>query len=257
MEVIDGQWYLYGKDRDDPGCVKSSAELLKVIEKVGFLPLFDNAVPGFSVENMTAPECWWCGDESVDPWEWRVVLSRTGKVAYGKFFGKKAGFVSKKWFPYFANFRREGYDFDARFEEGKADIKEKLIMDLFWPKEKELWDLDLRDLGKDVLNPSLLSFEVKDLAGFGKGGEKGFEGTCAKLQMGAYLLASDFQQRRNKSGESYGWAIARYTLPEYLWGYEFVTGQYKDSPENSREKIVSQIKKHFPCDEKVIRKVIR
>ena len=61
---------------------------------------------------------------------------------------------------------------------------------------------------------------------------------------------------RYSSGEN-NMAIARYTLPEYLWGYEFVTGQYKDSPENSREKIVSQIKKHFPCDEKVIRKVIR
>ena len=103
-----------GLDADDPDRIKSSEELLEVIDRVGFMPLFENEVPGFSVENMTATSDWWCGDESVDPWEWRIILARTGKVAYGKFFGKKAGFVSKKWFPRFANYRRDGYDFDSR-----------------------------------------------------------------------------------------------------------------------------------------------
>ena len=120
MEVIDGIWYMQGVDGDDPSCVHSADELLKVIEKVGFLPLFSNEVDGFSVENMTEAECWWCGDAEIDPWEWRGVLARTGKVAYGKFFRNKAGFVSKKWFPEFANYRRDGYDFDSRYEDGKA-----------------------------------------------------------------------------------------------------------------------------------------
>ena len=55
MEVINGEWYMDGLDWDDEGCLHSSDELLDVIEEVGFLPLFGNAIPGFSVENMTSP----------------------------------------------------------------------------------------------------------------------------------------------------------------------------------------------------------
>ena len=57
--------------------------------------------------------------------------ARSGKVAYGKFFNKKAGFISLEWFPWFANFRRDGYDFDARWEDGLAGYRNKKIMDIF------------------------------------------------------------------------------------------------------------------------------
>ena len=248
MEVIDGIWYMQGVDWDDPSCVHSADELLDVIERVGFLPLFSNEVDGFSVENMTDADCWWNGDVKTDPWEWRAVLARTGKVAYGKFFRNKAGFVSKKWFPEFANYRRDGYDFDARYEDGKAGYKEKLIMDVLWPEGCEIWESSSKS--------EIFSNDLKEKAGFGKGGEKGFEGTLAKLQMGSYLTVKDFRPRLNKKGEEYGWAVAVYTLPEYLWGYEFVTGRYKESPDASHKKIVSQVKKHFKSDEKSIRKVV-
>lgn len=49
-----------------------------------------------------------------DPWEWRCLMARSGKVAYGKSFAGKVGFISKAWFPHFANWRRDGYDFDSR-----------------------------------------------------------------------------------------------------------------------------------------------
>ena len=182
MEVINGVWYMQGVDENDPLCVHSADELLGVIEKVGFLPLFSNDVPGFSVENMTCPDCWWNGDQDSDPWEWRGILARTGTVAYGKFFRGKAGFVSRKWFPAFANFRRDGYDFDSRYEDGKAGRREKLIMDIFWPKEGEIWDASEKI--------DMFSNEVKEKAGFGKNGEKGFEGTCTKLQMASYSVSA-------------------------------------------------------------------
>ncbi|MBR1797399.1 MAG: hypothetical protein IJ757_05230 [Clostridiales bacterium] len=249
MEVINGEWMMEGVDWDDPSCVHTAEELLEIIEKVGFLPLFANEVPGFSVENITDPSCWWCGDPSVDPWEWRGVLARTGKVAYGKFFRNKAGFVSKKWFPEFANYRRDGYNFDSLYEEGKADARTRVIMDLFWPSEGEIWDAKQK--------VSLYSNDVKERAGFGKGGLKNFDGTCAKLQMMTYLVAQDFRPRKNKSGEEYGWAVAVYTMPEYLWGYKHVTKCYKDSPDKSRERIIKQIAKYYDAEEAAIARVIR
>ena len=256
MIVENGEWIMQGISWDDPACVHSADVLLEIVEQYGFLPLFSNEVEGFSVEEMTAPVHWWSGNEEIDPWEWRNVLAKTGKVAYGKFFNKKAGFVSKKWFPYFANYRREGYDFDARYEDGKAQYRESLIMKLFLPTEVELSETKPRSIGKYVANPELFSFELKQLAGFGKGGEKNFEGVAAKLQMDSYLVVKEFKQKVNKKGEPYGWSNAIYTLPEYIWGYDYVTGKYKESPEDSYKKIVKQIRKYFPADEKLIGKVI-
>ena len=53
-----------------------------------------------------------------DPWIWRTVAAGSGEVAYGKLFDNKAGFVSLEWLPVFANWRRDGYDFDARWDDG-------------------------------------------------------------------------------------------------------------------------------------------
>ncbi len=260
MEVINGEWIMSGIDWDAKGCIHSAEELLKVIDKIGFLPLFSNKVPGFSVENMTDPGCWWCGRPEVDPWEWRVALSRTGKVAYGKFFGNKAGFVSKKWFPDFANYRRDGYDFDARYDDGKAERREKMIMDLFIPADGEfenLGDVKKSELEKHGCAEVLFTNDIRNKAGFGTNGEHGFEATLAKLQMMAYLVTRDFQMRVNKKGETFGWAIAQMTPPEYLWGYDFVTSRYTDKPKESFDKIVKQVKKHFDAPESEIRKVLK
>lgn len=257
MQVVDGNWYMSGVDWNDEGCIHTADELLDVIGEVGFLPLFDNDISGFSVENMTDASCWWCGDADVDPWEWRVTLSRTGKVAYGKFFGNKAGFVSRKWFPYFANFRRDGYDFDARYEDGRSDHREKLLMDLFVPSGTDMWDVKKDELESAGCASELYTFEMKDKAGFGKGGEKNFEGILTRLQMETYLIAKDFRPRINKKGTEFGWAVAVMTPPEYLWGYKFVTGGYKETPEESFDKIVKHIGKHFDSDEKTIRKILK
>lgn len=113
METIDGNWIMCGVSQEDPNCLHTVEEAVKYIEEVGFLPLFQNAIPGFSLEERTISENWWCGDEKKDPWIWRELIARDGKIAYGKFFDKKAGFISRKWLPIFANVRRDGYDFDA------------------------------------------------------------------------------------------------------------------------------------------------
>jgi len=240
MEEINGKWTLYGIDWNEEGCFHEVKDLKEYIEKVGFLPLFEVGIPGFSVEEHTDPTYWWGGNASLDPWEWRAVIAREGKIAYGKFFGKKAGFISKKWFPYFANMRRDGYDFDSLWDDGKANQRQKKIMDLF--------EDDTR----------LFSYEIKDKAGFGKGGLKNFEGTMADLQMMTYLCMRDFQKRVNKHGEEYGWDVAIYSTPEQLYGYKHVTSAYKESPEESRERIIKQLKKHFPdADEKSLKRLIK
>lgn len=77
------------------------------------------------------------------------------------------------------------------------------------------------------------------MAGFGKNGEKNFEGTITDLQMRTYLVMRDFRRKRNKAGFEYGWPIAVYSTPEKIWGYDLVTSAYKEKPEESAKKDLS------------------
>ena len=113
MANESGTWIMYGVSKDDPTCLHTVDEVIDYINEVGFLPLFKNEIPGFSLEERTVADGWWSGDTERDPWEWREIIARSGKVAYGKFFDKKAGFISLEWLPYFVNFRRDGYNFEG------------------------------------------------------------------------------------------------------------------------------------------------
>ena len=223
-----GTWIMHGLPASDPNCIRTAEQLADYIDAVGFLPLFQNRIPGFSVEEHTQSAFWWSGDETRDPWEWRAILAAGDRVAYGKFFWKKAGFISKAWLPYFINARRDGYDFDARWDDEKASFRQKRIMDLF-ADDRELF-----------------SYEVKALAGFGKDGEKNFEGVMTELQTELYLCVREFRRRLNKRGEPYGWAIAVYTRPENLWGSDYAASAYGEAPELSRARIREQMRKLYP-----------
>lgn len=228
METENGTWIMCGMSWDDPNRIRSWQELTDRINEVGFIPLFKNEIPGFSVEEHTSDQFWWTDDPERDPWKWRELIARSGTVAYGKFFDKKAGFISREWFPHFANSRRKGYDFDSRWDEGIASMRCKKIMDQF--------------TGRD----ELFSNELKHLAGFGPGGEKNFDGTVTELQMQTYLIIRDFRRKLNKKGMEYGWPISVYTTPEALWGYDFVTSAYKTAPEDSEALILNQLRQSFP-----------
>lgn len=130
MLLADGKLVPKGLDSGDPTRIRSSEHLVEFIETVGFMPLFAGELPGFSVEERTAGAGWWTGGAD-DPWAWRETIAQEGRIAYGKLFGKRAGFVSLAWYPLFATYRRDGYDFDSRYEDGLATYKTKAIMDLF------------------------------------------------------------------------------------------------------------------------------
>ena len=242
MSVENGEWVMHGLSKNDPECLHTVEDLEKYIEKVGFVPLFGNEIKGFSVEEKTEAKYWWSGNELKDPWEWRRIISARGKIAYGKFFDKKSGFISMEWLPYFVNFRRDGYDFDALWDDGKASRKMKKIMDLFDGENEDA---------------ELFSFEIKQMANFGKDGDKGFEGVMTALQMQMYLTTRDFRQKKNKKGEEYGWHVAVFTTPENMWGYRNVTAAYKESPAESASKVLEHVAKMYPdASAKDIRKVL-
>lgn len=155
-------------------------------------------------------------------------MIRMGDCFYGKFFAGKAGFISKEWFPVFANYRRDGYDFDALYEDGKAARKDKYVYDTV------------------AENGSLLTGELKKKCNYVKGGNKGFETVITRLQMETYLVVEDFEYMRDKAGNAYGWGVARYSTPERLFGEDFFYGEYKKEPGQSRKAVYGHIKRLFP-----------
>ena len=227
MDTIAGEWIMKGCRRTDPECLHSPGDLLELIREVGFLPLFSNGIPGFSVEEHTPAEDWWT-DRDTDPWAWRQVLAESGEAAYGKFFDKKAGFVSREWFPAFANYRRDGYDWEGMYEDGKMTGRCKRI-------------LDALELNGDAEGLALLSCDLRRKAAL----EKGFEGAGTDLQMKSFLIMGAFRQKRNRRGEPYGWHVAELETPETKWGYDAVNS-CDEKPGASWERIREQIRKHFP-----------
>ena len=226
------RWTMHGLSEDDPDCIRTVEKMEEYIDRIGFLPLFRCEIPGFSAEEHTAASGWWSDDPARDPWTWRQIIAARGHIAYGKFFDRKAGFISKAWLPAFANLRRDGYDFDARWEDELASSRSKRIMDLFMEEHADR---------------ELFSYEIRQLAGFGKGGEKNFEGEITNLQMQTYLCVRDFRRRRNKRGEEYGWGTAVYCLPEHIWGYEYVTSEYRADPKESARRIAGRVKELYPA----------
>ncbi len=228
-----------GLDWNDPLRIRSPKELIAYVNEVGFLPLFANAVPGFSAEEHVASEFWWTGDPEQDPWEWREILARSGEVVYGKFIEKKAAFISKEWFPTFANFRRDGYDFDALWDDELTNIRQKKIMDQF--EKQDEW----------------ISLYLRRAAGFGKNGEKNFSGILTDLQMESYLVVKDFKRKVNKQGGKYGMPVCVYARPEKIWGYEMVTSSYHEDPAQSGDRIRAHLNKLWPyMTEKQMKKIL-
>ncbi len=207
--------------------VVSLETMAELVLKFGFLPLLKNDIPGFSVEEHTPREYWFAEDRD-GPWEWKgPVIQRTG-CAYGKFFGGKAGFITREWYPDFANYRRDGYDFDARFEDGLASMGDKLTYDI------------LESRG------SLLSGEWKKAGGFGKHGRKGFDAILTRLQMQGYVVTTDFEYRHDANGRRYGWGVGRYSTPEAHFGTEFTGKVYARTPEESRQRLMEYLSSLLP-----------
>ena len=203
--------------------IKNKEQLEKLISETGFLPFFKNDIEGFSIEECCAPELWFSEDKD-GPWEWKGPIARAGNCAYGKFFGKKAGFISLEHLPHFINYRRDGYDFDARCDDGLSNYKDELV---FAAIEKA---------------GEITSKELKAGCNFSNGGIKGFDTVITRLQMQTYVCIGDFPYETDKFGKPYGWGIAEYTTFEKMFGKDLVTSAYRFDPMESKRKTGEYLK---------------
>lgn len=210
--------------------VQRPEDIVERVNAEGFLPFFANDIAGFSLEEAT-PARLWFPEEGEGVWEWKGPVINAAGCAYGKFFWKKAGFVSAEWFPLFRRYRQ------SIFPLGET---EELILDVLRGEE------------------SLLSKELRALCGFEprgrcKGREKssddgpsfavrragGFETAITRLQMGGWVVTADFEYSVTKSGRKYGWGVSRFCSAESFFGRGVL--QTAMSPEKAGERVLQQL----------------
>lgn len=219
--------------------VETKQDLIDAVQTFGFVPLFANSIPGFSVEEHVAPQVWF-NDDNEGVWEWKGPVIRESGCAYGKFFDKKAVFISKDWFADFANYRRNGYDFDARYDDGLAPFCDKTLFDTL-----------------DEYAP-IFSKELKRIGGYGKDGRTGFDTIITRLQAQCYIVIRDFVYGTDRFGKPYGWGVAQYTTSEKEFGVDFCGSVYQRKPEDSCERIFKHLKAMLPgANESAIQRILK
>lgn len=217
--------------------IQTPEDMADLIREWGIVPFFTNPIPGFSIEENVRPDLWF--SDTVDgPWEWKGPVIRMLDCAYGKFFRGKAVYMTREWFLDYANYRRDGYDLDARYDDGLLQNRDKVVYEAL-----------------DGQGP-ILSKEWYRRSGVEKRGQ--FDSIITRLQMMGYVTTNNFEYAKDKYGNTYGWGIARYTTPEQQWGDAFRQQVYRREPEESRDRMIAHIHSLFPeVEDKVIRRLIR
>jgi len=184
---------------------------------------------------------WHTGDPETDPWEWRMrVLDERDDIAYSKVFFRKAGYITKEWYPYFLVVRRNGRTFEDEYSDGTISNYAKRI----YKAVAENGKLPLHD--------------IKRLAGFKREDNSKFDGALTDLQMKLYLTMCGRQQKISLKGEEYGWASTMFCTVENFWPPEVIDKAAETSAEEAESTITERIIKLNPsAQEKKIIKFIR
>lgn len=205
--------------------IYSAAQLIEYIREVGFLPLLESGIRGFSADAVTDADCGYVvlpdGGWEWPLWKWKGPIITEGGFVYGKFFDGKAGFISKDWWPDFCNYRRSKSPMP---EEGS--VEEAILT-------------TLQEQG------SMITRQLRAACGFtGPKMRSRFDSYITRLQMDCRMVTEDFIYPRDKHNREYGWGWSLLTTPEQLYGRDFC--RCDNSPEESYERINAHLHKKLP-----------
>lgn len=217
--------------------IDSLAAMEDAVETYGIIPYFMNEIEGFSIEEHILPELWFGSEEGA--WEWKGAVIRDTRCAYGKLLYKKAAFIRADLYRELANIRRDGYDFDARYDDGLARFADKQLYDLL------------------CAEAPVISKRLKADGNYRKGGNKGFDTSLSRLQAQCYVLTSDFVYMTDRHGARYGWGVAEYSTPELFFGDDFTEHVYDHDADTSYAILSEHIRRICPgADDAAIRRLI-
>lgn len=209
------------------GKIDSCAGLIDYINEIGFLPLLGNRwAPGWSAEEAVDASCRYVvlpdGGWEWPLWQWKGDIVKDSGCAYGKFFMGAAGFVSRRWWPYFCQLRRSFYRF---------------------PEEGSVEETILRTLEQ---HGSMITRDLRAACGFSGPKMRGrFDTYIARLQRACRIVTEDFVYPVDKHGRQYGWGWALLTTPERLFGADACKTDDMGTQE-VYDRLAGQMKKILP-----------
>lgn len=217
--------------------IASKEQLERAALRFGMLPFFANRILGFSVQEMAAPGMLF-GETRDDYgcWEWKGPVIQEQTTAYGKFFNRKAGFVSLNLLPDFLNYRRSAYPVNP-------DSTERMILDII--RENE--GLSSTELKRIIFGTPSRKRKPEDLVEameYAKPKRHSIEALLQRLQMGGWLLIADFEYKLTARGDRYGWGVAVYSTPEIWFERSFKTTDH--TPSESFEFLVDTLSAKLP-----------
>ena len=217
--------------------IYNCSQLMELIQQIGFLPLLNSGIRGYSAEEMVGAECRYVllpdGGWDWPLWKWKGQVVTEGCAVYGKFFDKKAGFVSMDWWPDFYNYRR------SLCPQPEAGTIEEVILHTLYE------------------NGSMITRELRAACGFTGTGMRGkFDSYVTRLQMGCYVITEDFVYPLDRHGHEYGWGWSLLSTPEQLYGLGRC--QCPRTPAESFERLCSHFAQLLPhASEKQVLRLVK
>ncbi|MCL2665312.1 MAG: hypothetical protein FWE82_06840 [Defluviitaleaceae bacterium] len=177
---------------------------------------------------------WHTDDPDTDPWQWRIrVLKERGDIAYAKIFFRKAGYITKEWYPYFFAARRGGMTFDEEYSNGTLSRYAKRVYEA------------VADKGRLTLQ------DIKRVAGFNREDSPKVESALTELQMKMYLTICEIDYKVSQKGERYGFSYTVFGTAESFWGGDVIKKAGETSPDEAFGKIKDRILLLNPSAEKM------
>ena len=257
--------------------------MIAAIRRYGVIPFFKGTLPGFSIEELTAPGCWFTDSEefggTLGPWDWKIDCVREGDIAYGKFLGGKAAFATVEYYRHLMNWRRSLARYRmALGEPFKARTKSESMMQTLSPIAlcaiREAGALEAGELRRicEAKAPQLaMRKSIMD-------------SVIQFLQMGTWSVIGDFRRMYRGPDLSYnGWQRASNTTPDELfaascsssekmediplWARRFQEEVLKEeegdslnvacSPSQSREFLIAHLEKlHSGASRSILERII-
>ena len=214
--------------------VRTKQDLIEAVQAFGIIPYFSTSIPGFSLEEHCPPYVLFSDDEE-NTWYWKGPVIQETHCAYGKFFDKKAAYVRSDLFLDLANYRRDGYDFDARYDDGMAKYDDKKLFEMI-DRMSPVLSKELREAGGYAYNGRWKKVE----------GKKGFDTSLTRLQELCYVTTTDFVFKIGKDGNRHGIGVAQYSTPEKWFGTDFKDHVYDRNPDESYSRLMDHLVSLFP-----------
>lgn len=167
---------------------------------------------------------WHTEEPETDPWEWRMrVLDERDDIAYGKFFFKKSGYITKEFYPYFLAARRGTRTLEEAYEDGLVSHEAKKIYQI------------VLEYG------TLPTHAIKEIGGISKENKSKFDRAMVELQMKLYLTMCGKQQKLSRTGEEYGWSSTVFCRVEDFFEQDVFDRAAEIGEEEAVEKLSEQV----------------